>query len=287
MKKTIKIMVNNYFFRGLNMKIDYNSEKLYQLISDFHKISGISITMLGKDRQRVTNNVVELRKFCCAVQREHSALCKASDTKLIEQCTKTRKPAIHVCHAGLIDAAIPVIVEDEIVGYISMGQIRRDLNFSEVSKFLPEELLPELEDLYENMPICNFEQMESAVRIVEAVISKIVEENMIQIKAEELSKLAEKYIDENLQGRLSVETLCRHLNVSKNRLYECFHTYFNSTVNEYITQKRVLRAMEMLKNSKLTVEDIAKEVGFTDTSYFYKVFKNQTNKTPKSWKDKN
>jgi len=262
------------------MKIKYDADNLYQLISDFYKISGISIAILSKDRKRVTNHVVKRQEFCCALQKEHSHLCRECDTKIITQCKNTRKPAMHMCHAGLLDAALPIIVEDEIVGFITMGQVRKSADFDSVKKKVPISLIPELEKYYNNLALLSEEQMESAIRIVNAVITQIVKENMIEITTEELSILADKYIDENLSEDLSVEKLCRKLNVSKNRLYECFHLCFNSTINEYIVKKRIRKAIELLANDNISIDDVAKEAGFSESSYFYKVFRKETGYTP-------
>lgn len=266
------------------MKIKYDAEKLFQLISDFYRISGISITIIGKKRERVTHYIVDRQEFCCRLQENYSCLCKNSDTQIIEECNKTRKPAMHVCHAGLLDATLPIIVEDEVVGYITMGQVRKCTDYASIEKRIPQELRAELKEHFYKLPLCSEDQLESAIRIVNAIITKIVKENMIEITTEELSILAEKYIEENLAEDLSVEKLCRHLNISKNRLYECFHLCFNSTVNEYIVKKRVEKAIDLLENSELSIDEVAKETGFSDSSYFYRVFKKETGKTPKNFK---
>ena len=192
---------------------------------------------------------------------------------------------MRLCHAGLLDATLPIIAEDEIVGYISMGQVRTCEDFSSIASKLPPELIPQLEECWNNLPLCNIQKMESTVRIVNAIITKIVKENMIEITTEELSILASKYIDAHLTEDLSVEKLCRYFNISKNRLYECFHLCFNSTVNEYIIKKKIQKSIELLSNDALSADDIAKESGFSDASYFYKVFKKETGETPKSYKE--
>lgn len=268
------------------MKIKYDADKLWQLISDFYEISGISITIVGKNRERVTNQVVKRQEFCCLLQEKYTGLCANSDTEIITRCNKTGTPAMHICHAGLLDATLPIIVEDEIVGYITMGQVRTNEDFSSIASKLPRELLGELEPLWEKLPLCTPLQMESAIRIVNAIITKIVKENMIEITTEELSILASKYIEENIAGDLSVEKLCRYFNVSKNRLYECFHLCFNMTVNNYIIKTRLKKAVMLLKNNELSIDEIAKQTGFSEASYFYKVFKKEMGETVKSYRHK-
>ncbi|MBQ4145317.1 MAG: helix-turn-helix transcriptional regulator, partial [Clostridia bacterium] len=72
--------------------------------------------------------------------------------------------------------------------------------------------------------------------------------------------------------------------VSNNRLYECFHLCFNQTINGYITGKRIEKSVSLLMDEKLSIEEVAKESGFSDVSYFYKVFKKETGQTPKSYR---
>ncbi len=268
------------------MKIRYDADSLYELISDFYKISGISISIVGKNRERVTNYTVKRQDFCNLMQKTHIHLCHRCDSEIIAQCEKTRKPALHTCHAGLFDAALPIIVEGEIVGYVTIGQVRRNESFSSVATKLPTELIDELEAHYYKLPIFDNAQMESAIRIVNAIITQIVKENMIEITTEELSILAAKYIDEHICEELSVEKLCHHLNISKNRLYQCMRQCFDLTVNGYITKRRIEKATELLNDPELSVKAIAKEVGFSETPYFYKVFKKETGKTPRSFKQK-
>lgn len=266
------------------MKIKYDADKLWQYINDFYKISGISITITGANRERIINPVAKTQEFCLLLQKNNACGCLNSDDKIISKCLKTGKPTMHICHAGLLDAALPIIVEDEVVGYITMGQVRISEDFSSVKDRLPKELHPQLELLWRKLPICSVSKMESAVRIANALITKIITENMIEITTEEFSILVSKYIEENLTDDLSIEKLCHHFNVSKNRLYECFHLCFNQTINGYITGKRIEKSVSLLMDEKLSIEEVAKESGFSDVSYFYKVFKKETGQTPKSYR---
>ncbi len=137
-----------------------------------------------------------------------------------------------------------------------------------------------LRECYSQQPLYSLKQMESATRIASAMITRIIEEEMILITSEELAILAVEYIEENLNGNLSVDILCNYFSVSKNRLYHCFRQYYDNTVSGYVTQKRMEKAIELLEKTKDPVEVIAEQVGFNDSSYFYRVFKKATGKTP-------
>lgn len=262
------------------MKIQYDVEKLNQMIADFYQITGISINLLDREYRGVTEQVLVKKTFCRLLQGTWNHKCMEYDKKILEECAKTRKPVIHVCYAGLLDAALPVIVKGEIVGYIIMGQVRQVEDFSVIEENLPVALLPKLQKSYTKLPLYTLEQMESATRIVGAMITQIIEEKMILITSEELATLAGEYIEKNLGEPLSVEELCRIFSVSKNRLYQCFHRYYETTVNGYIVDRRMEKAKELLKKTNDSVDVIAEQVGFRDSAYFFKVFKKNTGKTP-------
>jgi transcriptional regulator GlxA family with amidase domain len=52
------------------------------------------------------------------------------------------------------------------------------------------------------------------------------------------------------------------------------------TVKEFIRSVRIKRAVQMLEQKKMTVSEVAYEVGFKDIAYFRRCFKNQTGKSP-------
>ncbi|MCI8925336.1 MAG: helix-turn-helix transcriptional regulator [Lachnospiraceae bacterium] len=56
-------------------------------------------------------------------------------------------------------------------------------------------------------------------------------------------------------------------------------------VNDYIRQVRIMKAQEFLKGTQMTVNDIAKETGFTTPNYFYSIFKRETGMTPASFRE--
>ena len=263
------------------MKINFDTEKLRENLLDFYNITGISITIVTSDRRHITGYAGKCREFCKLIQKDHVNLCSTSDRDMLKKCKETKKPCVQICHAHLMDAAIPVIIKNEIAGYVILGQIRRSQNYDDVATYVPPALKEELRKHYMDLPYYTDEQIKSALKIACVIVTKIIEEEMITITSEELSQLATDYVEKNLGNDLSLNTLCRHLNVSKNRLYKCFRDYFDCTISEYINKKRIEKSIELLNKHKLSIDEIAKEVGFSDSSYFHKVFKKETGKTPR------
>ena len=65
-----------------------------------------------------------------------------------------------------------------------------------------------------------------------------------------------------------------------------FQAVFNMPPARYIQLYRVGKAKELLLNSNQSIEEIAVAVGFANASYFCKVFKNLTGKTPSEFAQK-
>lgn len=95
------------------------------------------------------------------------------------------------------------------------------------------------------------------------------------------------YIDQNFESKLSLETVACQFNVNKSYLLRVFKESTGLTVNNYILQKRILKAKNELRFTNKTLDLIATECGLEDANYFIRIFKKIEGITPgeyrKSW----
>lgn len=58
-------------------------------------------------------------------------------------------------------------------------------------------------------------------------------------------------------------------------------------VNDYINKYRMEKAMVLIKQTELSIAEIAEQVGFSTSRYFSTAFKQHTGQTPTQYKEKN
>ncbi|MDT0675257.1 hybrid sensor histidine kinase/response regulator transcription factor [Autumnicola musiva] len=78
----------------------------------------------------------------------------------------------------------------------------------------------------------------------------------------------------------SVESLASQLGVSRTYLYNKLKTKTEKSPQEFIKDTRLNRGKHLLENSKMTISEIAYEVGFNNPKYFTKNFKKKFKKLP-------
>ncbi|MBQ8233933.1 MAG: helix-turn-helix transcriptional regulator [Lachnospiraceae bacterium] len=83
-----------------------------------------------------------------------------------------------------------------------------------------------------------------------------------------------EYIDERYTDcDLCVTTLASHFDCSSSTIYKAFKNAMNMTPVEYIEQKRMGRANELLAQKQKMVVEIAAECGYASLNSFYKAYK--------------
>ena len=80
---------------------------------------------------------------------------------------------------------------------------------------------------------------------------------------------------------LSVPTLARHLGVSESGLYAAFRGGLGCTPVEAWHRVLASRAQDLLLSTDLSVEEIASRLGFCSASYFRKILRRVTGRTPR------
>lgn len=93
------------------------------------------------------------------------------------------------------------------------------------------------------------------------------------------------YIDRNLTETIKLEDLASEMAVSLRQLQRIFQSELNTTPKAFIITYKLEKAAKMLKNERLTVSEVSFMLGFSNPSYFSRVFKKYFGIPPTSFAD--
>lgn len=88
------------------------------------------------------------------------------------------------------------------------------------------------------------------------------------------------YISSHYREKITKEELGDYIHKSPNYAATLFRRVTGQTISEFVHTARMKRAVYLLVDSTLTVGEIAEFVGYRDVSYFQRIFKRETGKTP-------
>lgn len=92
------------------------------------------------------------------------------------------------------------------------------------------------------------------------------------------------YLKEHYAERLSIKQLARMAHLSLRQLERKFRDTFKTTPQRYIQRLRILAACDLLKETSLTITEIALRVGFYDHSAFSRQFAAQMGMPPRAYR---
>ncbi|MDB5970310.1 MAG: AraC family transcriptional regulator [Hydrocarboniphaga sp.] len=92
------------------------------------------------------------------------------------------------------------------------------------------------------------------------------------------------FIDSRLTEPLSLNDLADRVGVSRAHFARRFRTVTGMSPHRYVTQRRVERAKQMLRETSLCLAQIALDVGFSNQSHFTQVFHACTGQTPSQFR---
>lgn len=98
--------------------------------------------------------------------------------------------------------------------------------------------------------------------------------------------LAIDHIQLHLQEVISVAQIAEHVNLNRSYFSLLFKRETGASVSDYIREKRIEAAQNMLKFSNFTLREIASYLAFNSQSHFASVFKVQTGMTPGAYRKK-
>lgn len=94
------------------------------------------------------------------------------------------------------------------------------------------------------------------------------------------------YIKEHLTEDLSLRTVSEKMSFSPIHFHNCFRASTGKTLRDYVEEKRVAKAVNLLVSTNKNLTEIAYECGFSSQSYFSFVFKRRMGAAPREYAEK-
>lgn len=92
------------------------------------------------------------------------------------------------------------------------------------------------------------------------------------------------HIESDLNGELGLKALAELQGINPSYLSTLFKKETGQTVTDYVSQKRMHLAVQLLNGTRLQIQTVAQHCGIPDVNYFTKVFKKYVGKTPKQFR---
>ena len=299
LKRAIALGVESYLLKPLdndeltsNLKELVNNIELEILHSTQH-YQGIELLKSSTLNRLVTNNI-SLREFkekasfldipydadqyiCAAYSIDEFLLKKFGDDE------QTALYAVHNMCAEIIgDKGISFIGQSgqivfifrgddgdnlsSIVGDALSNAEEQILNYLDVSlTFGVGMLVDQIEDVWKSYDMA-LKMFQKAGQIKTA--SSTVVRNIIS------------YMEKHYSERLTLKQVADDFYMNTSYLGQLFKRETGVSFRDYISQVRIQKAIELLKNPRLKIYEIAEMVGFTDYNHFLKTFKKITGTNP-------
>ena len=96
-----------------------------------------------------------------------------------------------------------------------------------------------------------------------------VKRNGINKRVQELLR----YLQTNYNKKVTLQDIANHVNLSKSECSRFFKKITGETIFEYLLKYRIEKSIELLRNTDMTITEIAYETGFMSQSYYDQRFR--------------
>lgn len=263
-------MHNRLIIANENTNIAYiSSSKIEEgFLTSLHSHSNLEILIIydGKGYIKTTNRKIDLNKNDIVIINPNSTHCEIGE--------------------GLSFYALGIsninIYQDNTYTKKIIKRTLSDLDFNNIYHLYKL--------IYQNASINDIEANEiinSSYNIIYNILARSFKLNKINwenaIESDLVSNI-KGIIDNYYSSNINLTDISKRLSQSISNISHIFKKETNMTIMEYKINKQLEESCNLLKISNMSISDIASLVGFNDTSYFCKLFKNKYNKTPKEYR---
>ena len=289
--KSINISINEKYLEGKEDNFDIisifgrkNLDEIQKIISDVTGLAFVTVDYRGEPVSEPT----KFSNFCRKMRTDKNkrTLCKLSDASGSIIAATTKQTSIYFCPCGLLEVAIPIIINDKYLGGFIGGQVRC-LDAPDSVMRLSKNMIPgganipdteiraeKIKDVdISDLKIYSYKEIVSIAKLVELIINQLTKQELISghnqkknlTRISELEDKIKRLEYQNNSLKEKVDTLKRDNNLFFMR--NTFNMISNLAVIEDAskTNGAVLRYLDFIESGldideKKTIRDEIRKV---------------------------
>jgi len=265
----------------------------------FSEATGLPVGLRSVESWQLPHHGKRFENPFCGMLAQKSRSCAAclqTQQQLSETATHEAKTV--ACQAGLCDTAVPVRMGDQLIGFLTTGQVFRKeptaAQFNRTAKLLAgwgvQMDEKKLRQAYFDTRVLSARQHESTVKLLTIFaehLSMVSNQVVVREQNAELPVItrAKQFITDHQTEELSLEQVASAVHTSKFYFCKLFKKATGINFTDYLSRVRTERAKNLLLNPNLRVSEIAYEVGFQSLTHFNRVFKRILGRSPTDYRD--
>ena len=115
------------------------------------------------------------------------------------------------------------------------------------------------------------------------LVCRYMNETCLPLPVSDTLKKAVLYIRDHYHHDLSVAEVARHAGVGERYLHKLFVRQFSLAPLDYLNRFRIDQALELLRNTDLSVKEVSFSCGFRSPQYFARIFRRYCGCSPREW----
>jgi AraC-like DNA-binding protein len=234
----------------------------------------------------------------CALVGSCSSSCAACLQTQEKLCQKSHDRAEKItCEYGLCEAAVPVRLGNETIGYLQTGQVMlqkpTETQFSRVLQQLAvygiKADAQKVRAAYMATPVVSSKKFQSITYLLSTFAEHLsAKGNQIAMQRSSAEPpaitKARQYIEENFAEDISLGMVASAVHTSTFYFCKLFKRSTGVNFTEYVSRVRTEKAKNLLLNHNLRISEIAYAVGFQSLTHFNRIFKKITGQSPSEYR---
>jgi AraC-like DNA-binding protein/ligand-binding sensor protein len=264
------------------------SEEFAEFFTIIRQLTGIVAALAHPNgtQAKLLCPETEFNPICQIIRAssEGRAACFATDELYCCQVTKCKRGIRYFCHAGLVDFAVPVYIEDWHIATINCGQTLSEKPSKNGFKQLCEKIkgipvnLKKLRKAYFQCPYMPPEKVETVLKLISFYADYFCDVGhrlhpTNQSKNHPQIIEAVKYLKEHFRDDISLQELAFNVGLCETYFSRLFTKIMGIPYTHYLSNLRLSEAKKLLEKTDWKITQIAFDVGFNSLPYFNQTFR--------------
>ncbi|MEN6306898.1 MAG: PocR ligand-binding domain-containing protein [Anaerohalosphaeraceae bacterium] len=203
--------------------------------------------------------------------------CLDLDQKMRRRAVEKKTMVQYQCHGGMTEAITPIYIDDDLSGFLMVGQFRTNvnsLNSTIKTQWQKKYGTLEIEDAFLKTPYFPEETAGNILKLFTVLVDHILYRHMVELYGNKSINPLITYLHSRIEEQLDLAEASKILLQSKSSLSHKFKKMTGKGFKQFQIDLKMNKADQFLrKNPEMTVKEIAHRLGYNDPYYFSRLYK--------------